>query len=92
MGVVVRGYIDFLIFFIPIYSTYISSFLQQHPYFFVHFLFFSFLFVIFVQYTERCSKNIQDGSKIKITPTWQNNYINKHVNYESQDFQVHGTE
>ena len=38
MGVV-RRYIDFLIILlIPIYSTCISSFLQRHPYFFVHFL------------------------------------------------------
>ena len=36
--VVVRRYIDFLIILlIPIYSTCISSFLQQNPYFFVHF-------------------------------------------------------
>ena len=42
MDGIVRRYIDFLILFIPIYSTYISSFLQQHPYFFVNF-FFSFL-------------------------------------------------
>ena len=31
VGVVVRGYIDFLILFI--YSSCICSFLQQHPYF-----------------------------------------------------------
>ena len=35
MGVVVRRYIDFLILLILL--TCISSFLQQHPYFFVHF-------------------------------------------------------
>ena len=44
---------------------------------------FSFLFVIFVQYSKCCSKNIRDHSKIEITQTWQYNYIDKHVNYES---------
>ena len=70
MGVVVRRYIDILIIIINFpYSTCISSFFgQQHPYFFVHFLnVFSFLFVIFVQYSKRCSKNILDRSKIEIT-------------------------
>ena len=33
LGVVVRRYIDFLILLIPIYSSCICSFLQQHPYF-----------------------------------------------------------
>ena len=33
VGVVVRRYIDFLILLIPIYSSCICSFLQQHPYF-----------------------------------------------------------
>ena len=38
MGVVVRRYIDILIIIITFpYSTCISSFWQQHPYFFVHF-------------------------------------------------------
>ena len=38
MGVVVRRYIDILIIIITFpYSTCISSFLQQHPYFFIHF-------------------------------------------------------
>ena len=46
----------------------LALFWQQHPYFFVHFLnVSSFLFVIFVQYTKRCSKNIQHLSKIEIT-------------------------
>ena len=50
MGGVVRRYnIDFLtILLIPTPLVYISSF-------------FSFLFVIFVQYSKRCSKNIRDG-------------------------------
>ena len=33
VGVVVRRYIGFLILLIPIYSSCICSFLQQHPYF-----------------------------------------------------------
>ena len=39
LGVVLRRYIDFLILLIgnP-YSSCICTFLQQHPYFFVHFL------------------------------------------------------
>ena len=32
-------------------------------------------YVIFVQYSKCCSKNIQDRSKIKITSTGQYNYI-----------------
>ena len=44
LGVVVRRYIDFLILLIPTPLVYICTFLQQHPNFFVHFLFiFSFL-------------------------------------------------
>ena len=76
VGVVVRRYIDFLIIIITYpYSTCISSFLQQHPYFLVHFLikrFFVLAHVIFVQYSKRCSKkikNIRDCSKIEIMPT-----------------------
>ena len=38
MGVVVRRYIDFLILLIPTPLVYICTFLQQQPYFFVHFL------------------------------------------------------
>ena len=46
--VCVKRYIDFLILIIPTpYSTCISSFLQKHPYFFVHFkMFFSFFIII----------------------------------------------
>ena len=33
VGLVVRRYIDFLILLIPIYSSCISSFFKQHPYF-----------------------------------------------------------
>ena len=38
LGVVVRRYRDFLILLIPIYSSCICSFLQQHPYFLFIFL------------------------------------------------------
>ena len=42
---------------------YIALFLQQHPYFFVHFKnVFPFLFMLFC-----CSKNIQDRSKLEFT-------------------------
>ena len=69
------------------YSTCISSFLQQqqqqqqqHSYFFVYFKnIFSFLFVIFVQYSKHCSKNNQNRSKIEITRTWRYNYIDKNM-------------
>ena len=33
LGVVLRRYIDFLLLLIPIYSSCICTFLQQHPYF-----------------------------------------------------------
>ena len=62
------------------YSTCISSFLQQHPYFFVHLKnVFVLVYAIFVQYSKRCSKNNRDHSKIKIMQTWRYNYINKNV-------------
>ena len=38
LGVVLRRYIDFLILLIPTPLVYICTFLQQHPYFFVHFV------------------------------------------------------
>ena len=38
LGVVLRRYIEFLILLIPTPLVYICTFLQQHPYFFVHFL------------------------------------------------------
>ena len=48
------------------YSTCISSFWQQQPYFFVYFkCFFVHVYVIFVQYSKRCLKNIRDHSKIE---------------------------
>ena len=52
LGVVLRRYIDFLILLIPTPLVYICTFLQQHPYFFVHFLkCFSFLFQYFFKIT-----------------------------------------
>ena len=75
------------------YSTCISSFFAAASLLLCSFLnVFSFLFVIFVQYTKLCSKNIRDHSKIEITQTWQYNYINNHVDYESRDFHVQGSE
>ena len=52
MGVVVRRYIDSLTITLNFpYSSCISSFFSQHPYFFVHFLnVFSVLFLSFLQY------------------------------------------
>ena len=79
VGVVVRRYIDPRIITYP-YSTCISSFFAA-----ASLLLcccsnvFSFLFVIFVQYSKRYSKNIRDHSTIEITQTWRYNYINKKV-------------
>ena len=60
VGVAVRRYIDILELIIIItfpYSTCISSFLQQHPYFFVHFLnVFSFLFMLFLCNVENVAQ------------------------------------
>ena len=51
LGVVLRRYIDFLILLIPL-SSCICTFLQQHPYFFVHLKkCFSFLFQYFFKIT-----------------------------------------
>ena len=51
LGVVVRRYIDFLILLIPTPPASVL-FLQQHPYFFVHFFkCFSFLFQYFFKIT-----------------------------------------
>ena len=72
MGVVVRRYICRFPHITYPYSTCIYYFLQQYPYFFVHFknVFFVLVYVIFVQYSKRCSNNIRDHSKIEITLTW----------------------
>ena len=73
VSVVVRRYIhvDILIIIINFpYSTCISSFLAAASLctsLFIFKMFFSFLFVIFVRYSKRCSKNIRDRSKIEFT-------------------------
>ena len=71
MGVVVRRYIDILIIIITFpYSTCISPFFAAAASLLLcSFLkcFFVLVYVIFVQYSKRCSKNIRDLSKIEIT-------------------------
>ena len=79
MGVVVRRNIDFLIILLIPTPLVLALFLHQHPYFVHFFNVFSFLFVIFVQYSKHCSKHIRDRSKIEITRTWRYNYIDKNV-------------
>ena len=70
MGVAVRRYIDILIIINTFpYSTCISSVLGSNiPILLCSFLkcFFILIYVIFVHYSKRCSKNIQDHSKIEI--------------------------
>ena len=82
MGVVVRRYIhvDFLI-ILPIPTPLVLAlFCSSIPTsLFILKNVFSFLFVIFVQYSKLCSKNIRDCSKIEITQTWQYNHIDKNV-------------
>ena len=75
-------YTDFLIIIISyFYSTCITAVFfgsSSYHYFFVHFVnVFSFLFVIFVQYSKHCLGNIRDRSKIEITRIWRYNYIDK---------------
>ena len=59
----VRIYVGFFIILLSPTPLVLALFLQQHPYFFIH-LFNVFLFVlvyvIFVQYSKSCSKNIRD--------------------------------
>ena len=72
MGGVVRRYIDILIIIITFsYSTYISSFGAAASLLLCSFFkcFFVLVYVIFVQYSKRCSKNIRDHSKFEITRT-----------------------
>ena len=81
VGVVIRRYIDILIIIITFpYSTCISSFLAAASLLLCSFLkcFFVLVYVIFVQYSKHCSKNIRDRSKIEITRTWRYN-----INYIS---------
>ena len=63
MGVVVRGYIDILIIIITFPYPTCIFWGQQHPYF-VRLKKKLFLFVIFLQYSKRCSKNNRDCKKI----------------------------
>ena len=82
MGVVVRRYIDILIIIITFpYSTCISSFFSSSipTSLFILKMFFFLVYVIFVQYSKRCSKNVRDHSKLEITRTCQYNYIDKNV-------------
>ena len=59
MGVVVRRYIDVLIILIPIYSSCICSFLQQHPYFlFILKMFLVLVPVLFCNYILSIKKNV----------------------------------
>ena len=69
MGVVVRRYIDILIIITFPYSTCISSFFGSSipTSLFILKMFFVLVYVIFVQYSKRCSKNIRDRSKVEIT-------------------------
>ena len=69
MDVAVRRYIDILIIIITFpYSTCISSFLAAASLLLCSFLkcFFGLVYVTFVQYSKRCSKNIRNCSKIDI--------------------------
>ena len=62
MGDVVRRHIDFLIHIIYPYSTCISSFLQQYPYFFAHLIFFPFLIIFF----NWCSYIVESNTFIHV--------------------------
>ena len=70
VGVVVRRYIDILIIIntFPC-STCISSFFGSSipTSLFIFKCFFVLVYVIFVQYSKRCTKNIRDRSRIEIT-------------------------
>ena len=75
---VVRRYINFPIILListPLVLAFFAAATLILCSFFKCFLF----FVIFVQYSKRCSKNIRDGSKINIKRTWRYNYIDKNV-------------
>ena len=105
MGVVVRIYIDILIiinYYFP-YPTCISSFWQQqHPYFFVHkMFFFSFLFMLFLcniaNVAQRTFEIVQKSRSREHGVII--NYIDKNVGRtstahtrarESRDFHVRG--
>ena len=69
VDVAVRRYIDILIIIITFpYSSCISFFLAAASLLCSYFkCFFVLVYVIFVKYSKRCSKNILDRSKIEIT-------------------------
>ena len=80
MGVVVRRYIDFLIILlIPTPLVLVLFAAASLLLCSIFKCFFVLVYVIFVQYSERCSKNIRDCLKIEITRTWPYNYIDKNV-------------
>ena len=61
-------------YYLSLYSTCISSFFGGSiptSLFFIFKMFFVLVYVIFVQYSKRCSKNIRDRKKIEITQTWR---------------------
>ena len=77
------------------YSTCITSFLQLHPYFFVHLKnVFSFLLMLFLcniaNVAQRTFEIVQKSRSRRHGDIY--NYIYKNVDYESQDFHVQGTD
>ena len=98
VGVVVRRYIDILIIIITFpYSICISSFLQQHPYFIVHFKKnISFLFMLFLcnraNVAQRTFKIIQKSRSHRHADIIISTKTCMCVNYESLDFRVQSIE
>ena len=58
---------------------------------FIFKMIFVLVYVIFVQYSKCCSKNTRDHSKLRSRRHVHYNYIDKHVDYDSQDFHVCST-
>ena len=85
MGVIVRRYIGFLIILLIPTPLVLALFYSCIPTLFILKMFFYFVYVTFVQYSKRCSKNIGDHSKIEITWTLRYNYIDKNIDYKSQN-------
>ena len=81
MDVVVRRYIDFLLILLFPTPLVLALFLTAASLLLCSFLkcFFVLVYVVFVQYSKRCSKNIRDCSKIEITWTWRYDYIDTNV-------------
>ena len=81
MGVIGRRYIDFLIILLiptPLVLALFRSSISTSWFIFKKF-FRSCFYVIFVQYSKCCSKNIRDRSKIEIMRIWRYNYIDKNL-------------